>query len=43
MANTPREEWTTDRINIPSLKQALQSKLTWDELMRDGLPNMLEQ
>ncbi len=42
MASTPREKWDTDRTNIPSLKQALQSMLTWDELMSCDLANMLD-
>jgi len=41
MAHTPPEKWETTGIYVPSLKQALQSRLTWKQLMAYGLPRLL--
>jgi hypothetical protein len=39
-SDIPPSEWKTQGIYIPTLKQVLESKLTWDEFWSYGLPKL---
>ena len=41
MAHTPPEKWQTTGVYVPSLRQAMRTKLTWRQLVAYGLPKML--
>lgn len=41
MSRTPRSKWKGAGVYVPTLKQALSSKLTWDELWGYGLPKIV--
>lgn len=36
----PPSDWKTQGVYVPTLKQAIESKLTWDEFWTVGLPKL---
>jgi hypothetical protein len=43
MAHSPPEKWKTTGVYVPSLRQAMRTKLTWKQMLSYGLARMLKE
>ncbi len=43
MAHTTPDKWETTGLLVPSLQQAMRTKLTWRQMLAYGLPRMLQE